>query len=115
MERLRRPSVAGQFYPADPERLRRGLIECYEHPLGPGRLPKAAGEPIPGEPFQRTVGFLVPHAAHTYSGPVAAHAFYRMAELGPQTWRCCSGPITLSWATLWPCLLGSSGILPWGL
>ncbi len=77
MDRVRRPSVAGQFYPAEPEKLRRELVGCYLHPLGPGKVPEAAANPLRG-----IAGFVVPHAAHAYSGPIAAHAFHCVGSLG---------------------------------
>ena len=77
MTALREPAVAGQFYPSDPFALREAITACFEHSEGPGEVPKAASR------SGRVAGFVVPHAAFQYSGPVAAHAFHRMAELGP--------------------------------
>ena len=76
-ESARHPAVAGQFYPANAEELRRQILECYRHPLGPGQGPGTASGPLQG-----VAGFVVPHAGYYYSGPVAAHAFRRMGELG---------------------------------
>lgn len=71
----RPPAVSGTFYEADPQRLRRQVQECFEHPVGPGRLPRPWGS----RPLRALV---VPHAGLRYSGPVAAHAYLRLAE-GP--------------------------------
>jgi AmmeMemoRadiSam system protein B len=62
---VRAPAVVGQFYPADPDELRR-LVD--------GLL---AAVPVPvGEPA--AAGYAVPHAGFRYSGPVAAHAYARL-------------------------------------
>ena len=62
---VRRPAVAGQFYPADPTSLRSDLLRMTE-----GRMP-------PDEP--RGVALLVPHAGYIYSGRVAAATFTSVA------------------------------------
>lgn len=58
---IRRPSVAGLFYPADPQSLHRN-IEHYLHDVDrlPARRPKA---------------IVSPHAGYIYSGPVAAFGY----------------------------------------
>ena len=58
----RKAQVAGQFYPADPARLRQMVAEL----LGRASEPSAARKP-------RIL--LVPHAGYPYSGPVAAAGF----------------------------------------
>ena len=72
---LRKPAVAGQFYPADPKELSNQVDQCYLHPLGPGRSP----------PAPRTKADLVavvcPHAGYEYSGPVAAHSYLHVSSL----------------------------------
>ncbi len=57
---VRKPVVAGQFYPGDRETCLEQIREC----LPPGPLP----EPLP----QPLVAGLVPHAGWTFSGPLAA-------------------------------------------
>lgn len=62
---VRVPAVAGRFYPADPDELRRlvdGLLAAVPVP--------------PGEPV--AAGYAVPHAGYQYSGPVAAYAYARL-------------------------------------
>ncbi len=77
---VRKPAVAGLFYERDPDALRAQLEWCFTHRLGPGRLPEEAGGVEP------SIGFIVPHAALNYSGPVAAHAYARMRLEGrPET------------------------------
>lgn len=70
---MRRPWVAGSFYPGDPDRLRRTIEECFRHRLGPGVLPQLRGEE------RRIVALVSPHAGYMYSGPVAAHGYYHLA------------------------------------
>src|SRR6267378_827742 len=66
---IRRPAVAGQFYPADPETLRRDLVALTQ------------GKSPPPEP--RGIALLVPHAGYIYSGRVAA-ATYISVRLPPR-------------------------------
>jgi AmmeMemoRadiSam system protein B/AmmeMemoRadiSam system protein A len=61
-ERVRRPEVAGSFYPADPKELGKMLD---------GFLAKAAVAPVEGS----LLALAVPHAGYEFSGQVAAHAF----------------------------------------
>lgn len=63
---VRPSSIAGQWYPGTPDRLRERVQ---------GYLDVAQVEPIDG----RIVALVAPHAGHTYSGGVAAHA-YRLVE-----------------------------------
>ncbi|HEC33426.1 MAG TPA: AmmeMemoRadiSam system protein B [Chloroflexi bacterium] len=70
---VRRPVVAGQFYPAD----RAGCIRMIEECL-PDRLP----DDLP----QRIVAGVVPHAGWVYSGPTAARVFAAIRSRStPQT------------------------------
>jgi MEMO1 family protein len=72
---IRRPAVAGQFYPADAESLRKEIER-----LAVGRMP-------PEEP--RGIALMVPHAGYAYSGRVAATTYTsvrlakRLVLLGP--------------------------------
>ena len=64
-KRVRPPAVAGRFYPAQPDDLRRtvtALLDAVPAPAGPA--PKA---------------LIVPHAGYLFSGPVAASAYARLA------------------------------------
>jgi len=63
---VRPPAVAGSFYPANPDRLRRdvaGLMAAV--PARPAPAPKA---------------LIAPHAGYVYSGPVAAQAFAALRD-----------------------------------
>lgn len=77
-EDLRRPAVAGTFYPASRPELVRLIEESYFSPIGPGALPPATPEADQGP-----LGLVCPHAGFVYSGPVAAHA-YRALAGGPR-------------------------------
>lgn len=65
MAMLRRPAVAGSFYPGEAEGLR-SEIERY---LGAAR---AASGPVPK-------AIIAPHAGYMYSGPVAGTVYARLA------------------------------------
>lgn len=68
VEEVRRPAVAGTFYPGQPMRLRseveRLLAEARDAGLPPLR------------------GLIVPHAGYRYSGPVAAEGFRQLRGQG---------------------------------
>ncbi len=61
---VRSPAVAGQFYPAQPARLKRMVSELLDA-VSPESVPAA--------------GYVVPHAGYIYSGSTAAHAFAALA------------------------------------
>src|SRR5215471_16054225 len=63
---LRKPAVAGSFYPAQPDRLRRQIAELLaEAEPAPKITPKA---------------LIAPHAGYIYSGPPAATAFATLRD-----------------------------------
>src|SRR5208337_82208 len=62
---VRQPAVAGQFYPAQPDELRR-MLDDY--------LAQAAVPQLPGN----LVALFAPHAGYIYSGKVAAHSYARL-------------------------------------
>ena len=67
----RKPAVAGMFYPADPDGLRKMVREF---------LADADVTPAP----ERTAAVMVPHAGYIYSGPTAAHAYARVKGKTPK-------------------------------
>jgi len=67
MDSIRKPAVAGAFYPDDPDELR-SMIS--------GFLDAAKVKKIPGT----LRALIVPHAGYIYSGPVAAYAYRLVAE-----------------------------------
>ncbi len=66
MDTIRKPMIAGTWYPADPARLKAD-IEGY--------LADARVDAIDG----KVMGVISPHAGYVYSGQVAAHA-YKIAQ-----------------------------------
>jgi hypothetical protein len=73
MVKIRLPSQAGAFYAGKAESLKRQIEECFLHELGPGKIPTVVRGP------RRIIGLICPHAGYIYSGPVAAHAYYKLA------------------------------------
>ncbi|MFQ5647458.1 MAG: AmmeMemoRadiSam system protein B [bacterium] len=66
MEKVRKPAVAGAFYPGDARRLT-SQVDSY--------LSKAAPETLTGD----LLALISPHAGYIYSGPVAAYS-YKLLE-----------------------------------
>jgi len=74
---IRKPFVAGQFYPSDHDDLLDEIKRHFLSKLGPGKLPESK-ESFTG----KLVGIVAPHAGYIYSGPIAAHGYYEMALSG---------------------------------
>ena len=73
----RQPSVAGTFYPAQPDRLEL---------LTASLLGGAAAAPWPQNLRpESVVGLLVPHAGLSYSGPIAALGWHLAGQTDPST------------------------------
>ena len=72
--RVRKPAVAGSFYPASKDTLLQTIENCFSHCYGPQKKP-------PAESDRKIVGMVCPHAGYTYSGPVAAHSYYAASSL----------------------------------
>jgi AmmeMemoRadiSam system protein B len=70
MSTVRPAAVAGAFYPASPEALRRALDDAFADAAPPP--PTGPGAPAPK-------ALVVPHAGYIYSGAVAASAYLRLA------------------------------------
>lgn len=76
----RLPVVAGYFYPFERSSLLESIKSCFEdEKIGPGisfpdGLKKADGK------SSRIRSFVVPHAGYEYSGPVAAHSYYKASD-----------------------------------
>jgi len=76
--KVRRPSVAGQFYEGTRVALASQIEGCFRHRLGPGKIPVVNRE------GKRCISALIsPHAGYMFSGPVAANGFYALASDGP--------------------------------
>lgn len=106
--RIRRPSVAGAFYPSRPEKLKQVINDCFLHKFGPGKLPSNKNN-------DRSITSVVcPHAGYIYSGPAAAHCYFYLAEekqpettiiLGPNH-RGWGSPISMMGEGAWETPLG---------
>lgn len=60
---IRKPAVAGSFYPSEPDKLRAELDRCLAHPSGDRQDARAV---------------VVPHAGYKYSGAVAGEVYGRI-------------------------------------
>ncbi len=74
--RVRKPAVAGSFYPDDKQELLHAIEDCFLHQYGPGKKPPAGTK-------QKIFGMVCPHAGYMYSGPVAANSYYAGSSLKP--------------------------------
>jgi len=101
--RVRKPAVAGSFYPAKKDELLQMIENCFMHPYGPGKKPPVSNG-------KRIIGMVCPHAGYMYSGPVAAQSYYEASSLkadlivmiGPNHYGIGSGIATMkegSWET----------------
>jgi len=75
--KVRHPAYAGMFYEGNARSLKAQIEDCFMHKLGPKALPEPAGDKL-----KRVIGVISPHAGYMYSGPVAAHAYYHLAQDG---------------------------------
>ncbi|MCL4412986.1 MAG: AmmeMemoRadiSam system protein B [Candidatus Thermoplasmatota archaeon] len=82
---MRRPYVAGTFYPYDPEELKEKIVWSFTHSYGPGYISDVA-ENSP------RMGIISPHAGYDYSGPVAAFSFNALANSGRYDYFIIIGP-----------------------
>ncbi len=64
--RVRRPAVAGMFYPSGGPALRSAIADCVEQAV----VVRPAGRPK---------AIIAPHAGYMYSGPIAATAYRSLA------------------------------------
>jgi len=74
---LRRPVVAGIFYEGTAEELKAQIKSCFLHPFGPKKIPT-----VNQNGSRNMLGMICPHAGYIYSGPVAANAFFELANDG---------------------------------
>ncbi len=75
--KVRPPRQAGVFYAGSANALAKQVEECFLHPLGPGMVPK-----VDERGPKNLIALISPHAGYVYSGPVAAHAYHRLALSG---------------------------------
>lgn len=72
---MRKPAVAGQFYPAEQKALRMVLQDCFLGPLGPGKISSPGNE-------RNLLAALSPHAGLMASGMGAAHVYDAILRSG---------------------------------
>jgi AmmeMemoRadiSam system protein B len=77
MTTIRRPYVAGTFYEGNAESLNAQIKRCFLHKFGPQKTPK-----VTANGPRKVIGLICPHAGYIYSGPVAANAYYELAQDG---------------------------------
>lgn len=73
-EQVRRPAVAGLFYPADPDTLARAVADYLA--AASATAGKAKGSAVPPK------ALIAPHAGYIYSGPIAASAYALLRDTG---------------------------------
>ena len=76
IKKIRAASVAGSFYSSDKEKLSNTIKNSFLHKHGPKKLPDISNNK------NQLKGVIVPHAGITYSGSVAAHSYFSIAEDG---------------------------------
>jgi len=73
--KIRRPAVAGIFYPRDPFELNQAIEQSFkDQRFGPNKLPPSSSK-------RRIFGIVSPHAGYIYSGAVAANGFYEISSM----------------------------------
>lgn len=70
---IRPPAVAGQFYPADPDRLQRQVKRYID-------------QASLSEDLGTVRAVMAPHAGYVYSGPTAGYAFKALKKLPERDW-----------------------------
>jgi len=77
MVKIRRPTQVGAFYQGDAEALKTQIENCFLQEFGPKKRPK-----VNKNGPREVIGLVCPHAGYMYSGPVAANAYYELAQDG---------------------------------
>ena len=73
--------AAGMFYENKREKLLDQLKSLFLHKMGPGKQPS-----ITHGYSRESIGYTSPHAGYIYSGPIAAHTYFRLSlEKKPET------------------------------
>ena len=75
---LRQPAVAGAFYPADPETLKKLIESCFLDDVGPGYIPELNS--FDGNDYP--INVMVPHAGYQYSGAIASKGYCEIVKKG---------------------------------
>ena len=72
---IRKPVVAGQFYPGTKNELEEMIDSCIQHKFGPGNQ-------IQND--EGIYGVISPHAGYVYSGPTACHSYKAISSKNPE-------------------------------
>ena len=72
---IRKPVVAGQFYPGTKKELEEMINSCVQHKFGPGNQ-------IQND--EKVYGIISPHAGYVYSGPTACHSYKAISSKNPE-------------------------------
>lgn len=105
---IRKPAVAGYFYPAEEKELRRLIEELFSCDIGPRGKGERLGK------WKKISGVVSPHAGYLYSGVVACWSFYSLSLASPvdtiviigPNHRGVGGKVAVSDAQLWETPLG---------
>ncbi|KFM17970.1 Memo-like protein [Marine Group I thaumarchaeote SCGC AAA799-P11] len=72
---IRKPVVAGQFYPGTKNELEEMISSCIQHKYGPGNQTQKD---------EKVFGIICPHAGYVYSGPTACHSYKAISSKNPE-------------------------------
>ena len=75
---LRKPAVAGSFYPKDSVDLKNIIEDCFLDNDGVGYIPSLNS--FNGDSYP--INVIVPHAGYQYSGAIASHSYCKIVEIG---------------------------------
>ncbi len=71
--KVRKPIVAGAFYPFEKEKLKKQIENCFLSEIGPGKISE--------KDSKKYFAAIVPHAGYSYSGFAAAHVYKKIAKI----------------------------------
>jgi len=77
---IRKPAVAGMFYPKEKEALQKMLVSFFRN----AQQDKPFQEKIKNIKTDNIHGLIVPHAGYTYSGRTAAYAYSLLKKIKPK-------------------------------
>ena len=75
---LRKPAVAGAFYPDNPDDLKNLIESCFLEDEGVGYIPTLNSFNDKDYP----INVMLPHAGYQYSGAIASHGYCQIVENG---------------------------------
>ena len=75
---LRKPAVAGAFYPNNPDRLKELIESCFLNDSGVGYIPELESF----DDKEYPINVMLPHAGYQYSGAIASHGYCEIVKNG---------------------------------